>query len=256
MTLILLLGGTSETAPLARALAEAGYAVLVSKATSVPLEMPAHPRIRVRSGALDLQALSALLHAEHIGAVVDAAHPFALIAHTTARQAAAQAKLPYLRYVRPATTAEVSETVCWAATHDEAARLAVAFGRPMLLTTGSRNLAPYVQAAATAGVPLVARVLCDDSSVAACLNAGIPAERIVTGRGPFSVEANRDLLRRFKCGVLVTKDSGEAGGVPAKLAAAKAENCRVVMLCRPEQTPGEAFDSAAALLERLANLGC
>lgn len=44
--MILLLGGTADTAILATMLAEAGYDVLVSTATGIPLATGDHPRIR------------------------------------------------------------------------------------------------------------------------------------------------------------------------------------------------------------------
>jgi len=89
------------------------------------------------------------------------------------------------------------------------------------------------------------------SAIAACREAGITPEHVVTGRGPFSVEENRALLRQLKIGVLVTKDSGKAGGVPEKLEAAEAEHCRVVIIQRPEPAGGQVFGSVAELVEAL-----
>lgn len=68
----------------------------------------------------------------------------------------------------------------------------------------------------------------------ACLEAGLPEDCIVTGRGPFTVEQNRALLRQFEIGVMVTKDSGDRGGVREKLEAARLEGCEVVVVERPE----------------------
>ena len=62
--MILLLGGTSSTSPLALRLAEAGYQVLVSKATAIPLEIAAHGAVQCRSGPLDEPRLIQLI-AEH-----------------------------------------------------------------------------------------------------------------------------------------------------------------------------------------------
>ena len=59
--MILLLGGTSETARFAAELARDGHTVLVSTATDVPLALPEHPALSRRSGALDRAAFAALL---------------------------------------------------------------------------------------------------------------------------------------------------------------------------------------------------
>ncbi len=81
----------------------------------------------------------------------------------------------------------------------------------------------------------------------ACRLSGVAEEWIVTGRGPFSVEENRRQIRAFDIGTLVTKDSGPAGGVPEKLAAARAEGCRVVVVRRPADDPA-AFSEIEALI--------
>ena len=116
-----------------------------------------------------------------------------------------------------------------------AAKVAFSFGLPVLLTTGSRNLEPYVNEANAKGIRLVARVLSHPSSIEACRKAGISDDNIVSGRGPFSVEENLAIIKRYGIGVLVTKDSGIAGGVPEKLEAAHLAGCRVVLVQRPAE---------------------
>ena len=118
-----------------------------------------------------------------------------------------------------------------------------------MLTTGSRNLLPYAKEARRAGVSLVARVLAEKGSIDACRAAGIGDEFMITGRGPFSVKDNRKVIRRFGIGVLVTKDGGEAGGVPEKMAAARLEKCLVVVVRRPPIPARDAFDNIQDLIE-------
>lgn len=134
--------------------------------------------------------------------------------------------------------------------------MAFAFGRPVLVTTGSRNLASYSEAARRTGIPLTVRVLDIPESLDACRAAGIPEDRIIAGRGPFSVEENLAAIGRFGIGVIVTKDSGRSGGVEAKLDAARQANCRVIVIRRP-QTPtgGPVFDDLATLITVLKGIG-
>jgi len=73
-SIILLIGGTSETAPLASGLAEAGYEVLVSTATAAPLAIGDHPRIARCAGRLDEEEMVALGKEKGIRTIVDAAH--------------------------------------------------------------------------------------------------------------------------------------------------------------------------------------
>lgn len=293
--MILLIGGTSETAPLAAGLAEAGYDLLVSQATTAPLAIGEHPRISRRAGRLDEEGLTALGKEKGIRAIIDAAHPYAVAAHAAAHNAALHLGIPCLVFRRPevlpaesvrstdtAQTGGVASTldegrdapasedfsgwstgragaagipVRFAADHAEAAQIAFALGRPVLLTTGSRNLGPYAEAARRTGVPLAVRVLDAPESLAACRAAGISEERVIAGRGPFSTEENLAALRRFGIGVIVTKESGRAGGFDTKLAATRRENCAVVVIRRPEPPAGgPVFDSPAALIAALAAL--
>jgi len=253
--MILLLGGTSETAPLAGALLEAGYQVLVSTATDAPLTLPEHPRLRRRHGRLDATAMAELMRREDVRVLIDAAHPYASQARQQARQAATLLDLPYLRWERPGT--DFSDfPVRWAADHTKAAALAFADGRPVLLTTGSRHLPPYVEQARRTGIPLRARVLPHAESLQAVEQAGLAPEELIWGQGPFSLEDNRAQIQKHAIGVLVTKDSGKAGGVPAKLEAARLEGCEVIVIRRPV-TGGEerCFKSFAELLAALETVG-
>ncbi len=230
--MILLLGGTSELSAIATALAEAGFAVLVSTATDEPLELAPHPNIERRSGRLDEPAMRALIAARGIRAIVDATHPYATAAHATAAQVAHQAGIPCISFVREGGV-RPREGVHFAADHERAAALAFSFGKPVLLTTGTNHLAPYARQAACTGLRLVARVLPRAESIEACRQAGIANDNIIAARGPFSLEQNLRQIRRCGIGALVTKDSGPAGGVDAKLEAARREHCQVVVVARP-----------------------
>ena len=252
--MILLLGGTSETAPLASALAVAGFKVLVSTATEVPLNVGDHPNISRRSGKLDHDQMVQLVNEQGVMAIVNASHPYAASVRANARSVADQLKIPYLSWVRPPIP-EQDGLISSVPDHDAAAKLAFSFGQRVLLTTGSRNLKPYVREANETGTRLVVRVLSHPSSMEACRKAGISDDNIVSGRGPFSVEENLALIKRCGIGVLITKDSGVAGGVPEKLEAAHLAGCRVVLVQRPAGSTGvEGFNDVSELVGELCRL--
>jgi precorrin-6A/cobalt-precorrin-6A reductase len=249
--MILLLGGTSETAPLARALLESGHEVLVSTATDAPLALPDHPLLQRRHGRLDGPAMAELMQRCGIRVLLDATHPYADQAQAQARRAAAMLKLPYLRWERPPSDFD-GYPIAWAESHQHAARLACADGRPVLLTTGSRHLEPYVAQARLTDIRLRARVLPHAESRRAVKQSGLAPEEVIWGQGPFSVETNREHIRQHGIGVLVTKDSGRAGGVPAKLEAAQLEHCIVIVVRRPSAPDSSSqFDSLPKLLTAL-----
>lgn len=246
--MILLLGGTSETARVAAALAEKGLDVLVSTSTDIELDVGEHPRIIRRSGVLDKESMSSLVESHGITVIVDATHPYATLAHAHAREAAEKRGLPYVRLERPEILRD-HDSVIVADGHDQAAAIACSFGKPVLLTTGAKNIEPYARACRDTGVDLAVRVLPHPESMQAALSAGIEEEKIVAERGPFTVEENRSVIRKFGIGVLVTKDSGTAGGVPAKMEAARKEQCRIVVVRRPEEPPVNVTHDVAELVE-------
>jgi precorrin-6A/cobalt-precorrin-6A reductase len=246
---ILLLGGTTETAIVAQALAEAGCRVLVSTATDIPLAVGTHASIRLRQGRMDEDAMAALIVREQITALVDVTHPYATEVRATAARVANRTGIKYFTFVRPTACGSDGGDVITAPDHATAARLACEFRKPVLLTIGSRHVAEYVQPALAAGVPLIARVLPHEESLAACREAGLSDDHVITGRGPFTLEENRDLIRRFSIGVLVTKDSGDAGGFQAKLEAARLEACRFIVVGRTPVAAPNAFDQIEPLIQ-------
>jgi len=248
---ILLLGGTSETAPIATGLAQAGYQVLVSTATEIVLDTGIHPQITRRQGRLNEEDMVELCGKHGIAAIVDATHPFAAAVHITAQKTAQRVGIPCITFSRPAV---VNSGILQAASHEEAANVAFSLGSPVLLTTGSRNLEPYLTKSHATGLPLFVRVLNEPESLAACRKIGIAEPFILTGRGPFSVEENRLVMKKYQIGVLITKDSGTAGGIEAKLAAAQKESCRVVVIQRPPVPCDHVFNNITDLLAAISAL--
>jgi len=245
--MILLLGGTAETAPLAAALADAGFEVLVSTVTDLPLDLAPHEKVSRRIGALDDKSMEALARDRRVRVIVDATHPYAEAAHANARKVAEALNLPCLRWRRPEVI-DPAENVHFVRDHEEAAVVASSFRVAVLLTTGSTKLRPYVRECVKTGAPLFVRVLDRPQSVEAALRAGIPEENIIKGRGPFSVQENLAAISNFNIRVLVTKDSGEAGGVLAKLEAARIAGCRVVVIRRPDESVEQCYEDLADLV--------
>lgn len=247
--MILLLGGTSDADPIARALVGKGFSVLLSSATDYPLKIINHPLIERRCGALDEDALCRLLKERTIFAIIDATHPYTELIGPLSSRAARKCCIPYFRFNRPSNI-KGDRTIILATDHEDAARRAFSFGRPVLLTIGSKNLAPYLSVAKKNGTPFYVRILNRDASFQACISLGIQSSQIVAGQGPFSLQNNIALIRGLGIGVLITKDSGQAGGVTEKLLAADKTDCRVVVVQRPEGQ-AEAFSTVDELLSEV-----
>ncbi|MBI5814153.1 MAG: precorrin-6A reductase [Nitrospinae bacterium] len=244
--MILLLGGASETKSVATALMEAGFETLVSMATDNELDIGEGPGVTRRTGRLSETGFIKLIEENGVAALVDAAHPFATAAHDTAKNAAKNAVIPYFRLERPGSKYDYDK-IHYADDHEHAAQIAAGLGKAVLLTTGSRNLWPYVAAVQTSGTKLVARVLPHAESEDAVKKAGLADAKVIYARGPFTVEENLEVIREHGIGVIVTKDSGAAGGVPEKIESARAAGIDMVIVKRPE-LEAEAFSTVADLV--------
>ena len=282
--MILLLGGTSETGLILQGLClpahgEEPQRVLLCTATDEELSIP--PAVwesgfaQRLCGRQDRADLAHLIHNEGVRLVVCAVHPYAAEARDNLLAAAKECGVPCLVYLRPGGIPEIAPSaalasqlpaassnkplnVFYAATHTESAAIAVRLAREgggsVLLTTGSRHLCEYTQAAAVAGVRVYARVLDCPESREALAAAGIPDAQAIFGRGPFSADTNRGQIAACGAAVLVSKDSGEAGGVRQKLEAAQTAGCAVIMLERPEYT-GAAYHTIPDLLVAIRKVG-
>src|SRR5690606_10797848 len=136
---VLLLGGTTEAAAMARALAGAGVEALYSYAgrTSSPRPQPLPLRIGGFGGA---DGLAALLREGGFTHVIDATHPFAATVSRNAVAACAATGVPLLALERPAWAQAAGDD--WTLVPDLAAAAAALPEAPanVFLAIGRQNL--------------------------------------------------------------------------------------------------------------------
>jgi precorrin-6A/cobalt-precorrin-6A reductase len=245
---VLVLGGTAEARDLAALAAErfgTRVEIIVSLAgrTRTPAASAGTLRIGGFGGA---DGLATYLTAEKIDLLIDATHPFAATMSAHAHRAAAAAGVTLLRLERPQWSPQPGDR--WIAVADAAAaaREAAALGQRIFLSFGGREVGAF--AALRDAWFLVRRIERPEED--------LPLRRyaLTLGRGPFSVDAEIDLLREHRIEVLVTKASG-GSATRAKLDAARALALPVVMIARPRKdaaltvaSPGDAVCRIAATL--------
>jgi precorrin-6A/cobalt-precorrin-6A reductase len=233
---VLILGGTSEARSLASALsARPGLRVISSLAGRV--KDPALPAGEVRIGGFGgARGLVEWLTEQHIGAVVDATHPFAEGISANAAQASSRTGVPLLRVVRPAWLPGDGDTWHAVSSLPDAASVLPDLGSRVFLTTGRQSVGAFAPLR-----QLWFLIRCVDPPA-----GPMPQQRqVILARGPYDAAAERALMREHRIDVLVSKNSG-GQLTSGKLAAARDLGIPVVMVSRPQLAGAPDCCSSAA----------
>ena len=245
---LLILGGTTEAAALARALAgNEAWDVITSLAgrTRAPAALPGAVRI---GGFGGVDGLAAWLQAERIDRVIDATHPFAAAISAHAVAACARLGLPLLRIERPAwlpvpgdrwiDASDAGDATDWLAA-------ALPAGATVLLTLGRQDIAPFKRC------PTLRFVL---RSIEPPSPDDLPADcMLLAERGPFTLAGERALIGRHGIRAVITKNAG-GDATAAKLAAAREAAIPVIMIRRPALPAASTVADVAGALDWLARI--
>lgn len=253
--MILVLGGTTEARQLLDRLIEENRHVLVSTAYKFAADyIPKNPFVKHISGRLNCEGLQVLIKDEGIKVVIDATHPYAVEISKNAEAACEKTGVKYIRLERDPSQIDdlVNEgDIYHAASYKEAAEKACKLGEVIFLATGSNSAAIFKPEADAAGRKIYIRVLPGGRSVEKCTELGFTEGEIITGIGPFSYEDNYEIWKRLSVEVVVTKDSGDAGGFAEKLHAAQDLGIKIIVIGRPTTGEGAArsIDGAINILK-------
>lgn len=147
------------------------------------------------------------------------------------------AGIPFYRIGREETVFTENELIHTVYSMEEAAEKAAQLGKNIFLTTGSHGLEPFLRLKEKYGIRLVVRVLPEHRVIKKCQDMGIKPKDIVAMQGPFSKQVNKVLFKMYRASVVVTKDSGKAGGTDTKLSAALSLKIPVVIIKRKASGP-------------------
>jgi precorrin-6x reductase len=251
MSDVVLFGGTTEGRELADHCGRAGIHTLVCVATPLgQAEGATWPSVRYRVGRLGPGDLTDVLRTVHPQVVVDATHPYASTITAHVARATAALGIPLIRVAR--SGAVVPDGI------DRVLR----FGDLEALIDWLNTTSGVVFAATGAqGAPALTRVtefadrvylrlLPVSEGLAQCAALGYPAAHLIAMKGPFSADLNAAMFRHTNASILVTKDSGAAGGLVEKLRAAATCGLTVAIVERPTDQPGMSLEDACRLIAK------
>lgn len=229
-----LIGGTSDSATIARMLAAETGSLVVTVATETAQALYS-PTTEVVIGCMNQVAMQSFCLQHQIIAVVDASHPYAVEVSSQAIAVSTQLNIPYLRYER--SNYQVSPVSNNAAVIELNSFEQLLAGdylsqQRVLLTVGCKALPQFKswQSRAT----LFARVLPKVASLKTALESGFTSDRIVAIRPPLSIAIETALWRQWNISLVVTKASGTAGGEDIKRQVAANLGISLIIVARPK----------------------
>lgn len=248
--------GTRDGNALARTMVTQGYGVVVSTATEYggELAMQDCPGVAVWAGRQGMEARRQALVKQQARIIVDATHPFATLISEQLMTLSSELGIPYIRYERPSATIpeELLTSVKFCNSMQEAAELSISIGKRIFLATGSKDLAAFLQAKDAAERQWFTRITPEPELIKRAIELGIPRAHICAMQGPFSEAINVALWQDWQIDCIITKESGDAGGMMAKVQAAKKLGVPIVVIARPNMQYPLVASTFESVLDKLA----
>lgn len=241
---VLILGGTTDAAQLARAI-HGGLGDRVAVITALPARLPPRqaPPGRLKIGSFGgVEGFVRFLSDEGITAVVDATPPFETGISQSAAIACESVRVARIVLQRPPWQPASGDRWYPVDSLNEAARALPAVGRRAFLTTGAGGINVF---AGLTDMWFLVRLFTPAA-------APLPLRNhvVMVARPPFTVADERHLIETHGIQALVTRQSG--GPIDAKLEAAREAGIPVVMVRRPPPPPGEVVPTVEAALAWLS----
>ncbi|MBQ6511384.1 precorrin-6A reductase [Methanobrevibacter sp.] len=177
-----------------------------------------------------------ILTNNHFDLLIDATHPFASHITQTSVSIKNELRIPYIRFERPTTNFENIDTshIHYVDSFDEAGKLIKdKFPKGNILHFAGANTMEDV----LKYIPperFYPRILKVESSLEKCEKLNVDPNHIISMTGAATLKENIDLIEKYDASVMITKESGEIGGVIEKIDAANEKNIAVIMIQRPK----------------------
>ena len=235
---IFLLGGTKDSTNIIRHVKENYDAHILTTTTT-----EYGSRLASEAGSDDTIArpllkdeIVEILENEDFDILIDATHPFAEHITQTSSSIARELKMPYIRFERPTINLESIDTshIHYAESFEDAGKLiAKEFPKGNVLHfAGANTMADITK---HVGVDrFYPRILKVESSIEKCNALNIDPDHIIPMTGAATKQENIDLIEKYDASVMITKESGEIGGVYEKIEAANETDIAVIMIKRPK----------------------
>lgn len=228
--MILVFGGTTEGKRVAKALNRTGEKFIYSTKTQVnSFDLSAQTTIH---GAMDAVELNYFCRQENIQYIINAAHPFATELHRNIHEVANKLNIPVIRFERAYPARQQHPLINYLDSFPSACQFFKKLPRtPILALTGVQTIAKLKPLWKEKEVWF--RILNRASGFKIVEEQQFPKERIVARPPQITQPEIEALIQQTRAQYIITKESGESGYLPEKMAAALKTNCHLLIIKRP-----------------------
>ena len=230
--MILVLGGTSDSLEICDRINKyKNLPYILSVTTSYGEDLARKYAKNVITGKLAKEDMINFIEQNNINKIIDATHPYAIEVSKNAIQCAKELNIDYLRYERKSLIEDISyENKYIVSSIEDACKIAREKGSNIFIGTGSKNLPKIVELIPDRN--LIVRVLPTSDVILSCESLGLNADNIIAMKGPFSQSINEEFYKHYNVDIVVTKESGIAGGFLEKVNACETLQIPVVIITR------------------------
>jgi len=243
-----LFSGTSEGRKIIMELDKKNLRTLVFTATGYGSSLVSTSKnIKINSGPLSKDQIKKVFKEREIKKILDATHPYAENISRNLIDVSEELDLPYYRYERKEYKIEKNKNTEIFSNYDEIIEHLKKTKGNVMLTIGSRNLKRFTLELEVER--LYIRILPLPSLIQDALDFGVSLKNIIGMQGPFSREVNKALIKSFNIKYLVTKNSGEEGGIKEKIEAAEERGIKIIILDKPKVDYPNKYESINKIIE-------
>ena len=211
-----LIGGTSDSAQIARRLSAQAISYVVTVTTPSARKLYLE-NAQVWVGKLSPPLAEDFVRRYRVCCIADASHPFASEISEGAIALSQTHHIPYLRYERPTISEPATHSsVIWADSINALVDRPLLQHQRILFAIGYRHLPKFARLRQTS--QLFARILPSESAIAGTLAAGFSSKEIVALRPPISLALEIALWQQWNISCVVAKASGQLLGDAAGFA--------------------------------------
>jgi precorrin-6A/cobalt-precorrin-6A reductase len=216
--MILVFGGTTEGKKVAKFLETEALPYFYSTKTDIEFDKGQFGSYRF--GAFTPATLIAFCQEKKIRTIIHASHPFAEILHQTIAEASTFLSLTVIRFERQYPAKSASEDVIYVKNYAEAIDyLNTKKIESLLALTGVQTIEKLESYWAKNSTYF--RILPRESSLAIAKKAGFPKENLILEFPSDDLNYEIEILKKYNCKAVITKESGESGFLSTKIEAAK-----------------------------------